>query len=148
MKTLRTGEVTRGILEKPMIGCPFLLTSITPRLRRLFNEAGYRYCNLNLELSKVLLGVPQDARPPVIQSKVKEIFTEYGSAVFCDNITMLMNPAYRLDVIRFFCELARAHSIAVVWPCLAEGNTLVYAEPDAPDYKRYRLAEYDVILIR
>lgn len=61
---------------------------------------------------------------------------------------MLMNPAYQLDIIKLFCDLARNNSVAFVWPGTFDGNNLVYASPDEPDYKHYQPANYDIVFIR
>jgi len=148
MKTLRMSEVTCSALSKPLIGYPFVFTSMSPRLIRLLDEAKYQRCNLNLALSKELLETPQEARAFLVPSKLKELAQSLGKAVCFESITMLMSPAYQLDVIKLFCDLARSNKVAFVWPGTFDGNNLVYATPDEPDYKRYQVANYDIVFIR
>jgi hypothetical protein len=147
MKTLRTSEVTSDVLGKPLIGYPFVFTSISPRLSRLLVEAQYQRCNLNLVLSKKLVDVPQELRAFSIYSILNELAQSLDNAVCFENITMLMNPAYQLDVIKLFCDLARTNRVAFVWPGTFDGTNLVYANPNEPDYKRYQISNYDIVFI-
>jgi|LSQX01.2.fsa_nt_gb hypothetical protein len=148
MITLRTTDVTRKILERHTIGYPFMFTSINPRLSRLLDEAGFLRCNLNLVLSKELLEIPKQDRALFIPKRIRKVAEEKGNAICFENISMLMNPSYELDVIKLFCELARTHRIAFVWPGSAESGVLVYSNPAEADYKHYHLANYDVMFIR
>ncbi len=147
MKTLRMSEVTCNVLGKPLIGYPFVFTCISPRFSRLLNEANYQRCNLNLALSRELVEIPPGKRVFSIPSKLKELAQSLGNAVCFENITMLMNPAYQLDVIKLFCDLARTNRVAFVWPGTFDGINLVYANPNEPDYKRYQLTNYDIVFI-
>lgn len=148
MRELKAGVVTRSILEKPALGFPFVFISITPRLQRLLEEAGYQRCNLNLALSASLKELPVHMRPTSVSTKAKEIVAGMGEAILLENITMLMNPAYKLDVIKLFCELARTKKLAFLWPGAMEANALTYAEAGDPDHVRYELSNYDIVLIR
>lgn len=148
MRKMKAGEVTKSMLEKPAVGFPFVFERITPRLQRLLEEAGYQRCNFNLALSASLKELPAQMRASSISTKAKEIVAGMGEAILLEHITILMNPAYKLDVIKLFCELARTKKLAFLWPGAMEANTLTYAQPGDPDHVRYELSNYDIVLIR
>jgi hypothetical protein len=61
---------------------------------------------------------------------------------------MLFDPRYELDVLRIFIDLARRNKLIVKWCGKVNGETLTYAEQSYADYKRYKISDYDVVIVK
>jgi hypothetical protein len=53
-----------------------------------------------------------------------------------------------LDVLRLFIELSRQNRLIVKWCGAIDGDVLTYAEQGYADYKRFKMSDYDVVIVK
>ena len=94
--------------------------------------------NLNRELSRRLLGVPEQERPrqlfPILQEMVR---TSPGEVVLWDNGELLFAPQLQQDSLRCLLDLARHKTLVAAWSGSCQKGYLTYATLDHPEYRRY-----------
>ena len=67
--------------------------------------------------------------------------------VLITGIDVMFNPDYPIDVLKVIVDVCRAKPFQVVWPGNYEDGMLVYSVPGRPDYKTYKIENYDVTVI-
>ena len=148
MDVIKASTLKVEFLKKPPNGMPLIFIDPSARTLRKLSDAGYQEISLNRELAARLMKLPVERRPQSVMEKTREILDQKHSGVIIRDFEMLFDPAYRLDVLRMFCELARQVRIAVVWCGSFHENTLEFAEPDYPDYHIYHTDHYTVCCIK
>jgi len=109
-------------------------------------EAGFSRFALNGPLAELLSSKPEQDRTDGAREAVLALLPKQ-SAIYMVDYEMLFDPRYGLDVLKLFCEIARRQRLAVRLCGGLASQTLVYAEPGYPEYKRYRIADYDIICV-
>lgn len=137
-----TEEVLRSSDRMPLIVC-----ADAPRVIRKVLDEEYEMISVNMHLAKALLDYPQEERHLRAEEEFKAVLVG-KEAVFLENFEMLFDPRYQIDVIKSFCDRARHMKLAVKWPGLCEGNHLIYAEPDAPDYYCCDCSKLQIRIVR
>lgn len=120
----------------------------TRLLREKAKELQAPYYNVNLEVSRALREEPAIRHPRVAGRIVERLVLDtLSDVIFLDNIEMLFERSFRLDPLRLLENLSRTRLLVVAWNGRLEGSrqTIVYAEPDHPDYRRY--PEMDALII-
>jgi hypothetical protein len=119
----------------------------TQILHQLAQAAGYPYINLNLVLSQKLLEYPNRVRalrlPRIVEAIISD--TEKDTALL-DNTEILFHPALQQDPLRLLQHISRTRTIVAAWSGKFEGGTLIYAEPDHPEYTKY--SDVDALVCR
>ena len=107
-------------------------------LHRLAERESLPLIELNLELSRRLLDLPQRERVLNASRLIGEIVAETESgAVLLDRIELLFEPSLALDPLRLLQGLSRSRALVVHWPGRIEEEHLVYARPGHPEHRRY-----------
>lgn len=100
------------------------------------------YLNLNLELSQRLLDIPQRQWSHKAMGLIDAVVLSTDLRVtVLHRIEILFDPQLRLDPLKSLQQIARRHSLLVVWPGTYDGRYLTYAEPSHPEYCRYSAKE-------
>lgn len=102
---------------------------------------------LNLPLANSLLRYPEEQRPFHVLDEIREILYASSEPLLLEKYELLFSPAYKLNVMKVFSDLARIRRLYAVWPGKMQNSSLIYAEPGDPEYRNYRIADYDVIVI-
>jgi hypothetical protein len=102
---------------------------------------------LNLPLARLLVGLSEHDVLSTIAEKIREPLPRSKPAYLTD-YEMLFDPRYRLDVIRLFIDLSRQNGLIVKWCGDVDGDMLTYAEQGDDDYKRYKINDYDVTVVK
>jgi predicted AAA+ superfamily ATPase len=116
----------------------------TPLLKTLSQKQGIPYVNLNLALSRRLLGVMSRERPLRARRILEDLIGEYpGDTIALDNIELLFDPVLQLNPLALLQRLSRHRTLVVAWSGAydVERDVLTYAEPGHPEYKRYEHPE-------
>jgi hypothetical protein len=109
----------------------------TSALRELHAEHGWPLVNLNLTLSEKLLELTTRQRALRAAQVVDDIVAQHDAAtVMLDNIEMLFHPDLKLDPLRLLQSLSRNRTIVATWRGVQSGQSLIYAVPDHPEYRR------------
>ncbi len=102
--------------------------------------------NINLDVSRQLLELPEKQRPlnaakildSIIKSKTK-------NTLIFKNIELLFNAALKTDPLRLFKNISRTKTLIIGWNGFIQGSSLIYADPGHPDYKKYLADDLNII---
>lgn len=108
----------------------------------------YSYISLGETLSSALLKYSKIDRKNHVISELRKIFYNINSKNFIiDNIDILFNPEYNIDILGFFIQLGRNRRIIVLWPGEYVSESLTYSSSEYEDCKKYLIKDYDVICL-
>ena len=140
-----------SIITGTDINMAFLQTARMPVIvlkpyPRLFPENSEKV-SLNLLLAERLAPIPPQQRPLRIMDELKSVLYDNSAPLFLNRYEMLFSPVWKLNVLKIFADIARIRPIYVLWPGQCKNGYLTYAEPDDPEYRNYRITDYDVIVV-
>ena len=121
----------------------------TRLMRRVCDEIGGAYLNVNLELTRELLTI--DARKYVTRASrlVKQLCETDGSdrPLFVDNIELLFSPEVgRLNPIDLFKKVSRRRVVVLSLPCrLAGRDSAEYSEHGRQDHMNLDISGFTAI---
>lgn len=102
--------------------------------------------NVNLELSRRMLDLTERQRALQLPRLLSEIA---GSAatevVLLDNIEVLFDVSLKQDPLRLLQGLSRNKTVVAAWSGSIDGEHMVYATPDHPEYRRYPVRDFLVV---
>ena len=102
--------------------------------------------NVNLELSRRMLDLTERQRALQLPRLLSEIA---GSAatevVLLDNIEVLFDVLLKQDPLRLLQGLSRNKTVVAAWSGSIDGEHMVYATPDHPEYRRYPVRDFLVV---
>ncbi len=104
--------------------------------------------SLNLLLAERLAPIPPQHRPLRIMDELNIVLYDNSAPLFLNRYEMLFSSAWKLNVLKIFADIARIRPVYVSWPGQCKKNGyLTYADPDDPEYRNYRITDYDVIVV-
>ena len=102
--------------------------------------------NVNLELSRRMLDLTERQRALQLPRLLSEIA---GSAatevVLLDNIEVLFDVLLKQDPLRLLQGLSRNKTVVAAWSGSIDGEHMIYATPDHPEYRRYPVRDFLVV---
>ena len=102
--------------------------------------------NVNLELSRRMLDLTERQRALQLPRLLAEIVgTSAADVVLLDNIEVLFDVSLKQDPLRLLQGLSRNKTVVAAWSGSIDGEHMVYATPDHPEYKRYPLRDFLVV---
>jgi hypothetical protein len=102
--------------------------------------------NVNLRLSRDLLDVPPQRRPLRTSELLEDIVQPSPTQpTLLDNIELLFDPELKQDPLRLLQLLSRRGTLVVSWPGTMVDDSLVYAEPGHPEYRRYERPDVAIV---
>jgi hypothetical protein len=102
--------------------------------------------NVNLELSRRMLDLTERQRALQLPRLLAEIVgASAADVVLLDNVEVLFDVSLKQDPLRLLQGLSRNKTVVAAWSGSVDGEHLVYAAPDHPEYKRYRLRGFLVV---
>ena len=144
------GEIIRRskFNVKQRMGKPFPIVICNPdmALEQEITSAGYQRYALNLPLAYALSAKPEGDRIKTVKETVLSLFPKRQACYLVD-YEMLFDPRYELDVLKLFYEIARKQKVVAKWCGEYKPLTLIYAEPGYPEFKRYKVTDYDIICV-
>ena len=118
----------------------------TAALQDVHERTAAPLVNVNLELSRRMLDLTERQRVLQLPRLLSEIV---GSAatdvVLLDNIEVLFDVSLKQDPLRLLQGLSRNKTVVAAWSGSIDGEHMVYATPDHPEYKRYPLRDFLVV---
>lgn len=119
----------------------------TKALRDVAAHTGASLINLSLELSRALLELTERQRPLRVSRILDQIADTTGDQVLLfDNTELLFDPNLKQDPLRSLQQLARRRTVVATWNGCLEGDYLVYARPDHPEYRRYPTNDLQIVV--
>ena len=99
--------------------------------------------NVNLELSRRMLDLTERQRALQLPRLLAEIVgASAADVVLLDNVEVLFDVSLKQDPLRLLQGLSRNKTLVVAWSGSIDGEHMVYATPDHPEYKRYPLRDF------
>jgi len=118
----------------------------TAALQAVHERTMTPYVNVNLELSRRMLNLTERQRALQLPRLLAEIADASATdVVLLDNIEVLFDVLLRQDPLRLLQGLSRNRTVVVAWSGSIDGEHLVYAMPDHPEYRRYPLQDFLVV---
>lgn len=110
---------------------------------------GYSYISLGESLSKRLIKHNKLIRnKKVILELDNIILNNDNDSLLVDNIDILFNPQYKLNILKYFENISKKKKVILIWPGTIDKNELVYSKLGFNDYKRYKIKDYNFILLK
>ncbi len=113
----------------------------TGLLRGMAESLDTEVININLEVSSRLLELTQKQRSLKLPEILDHIAANKKSLIILDNIEILFDKSLQQDPLRLLQGMSRNKTILSSWNGQVAGNKLVYARPDHPEYKSYKLED-------
>jgi len=102
--------------------------------------------NVNLELSRRMLDLTERQRALRLPRLLAEILrASAADVVLLDNVEVLFDLSLKQDPLRLLQGLSRNKTVVVAWSGSIDGEHMVYATPDHPEYKRYPIRDFLVV---
>jgi flagellar biosynthesis GTPase FlhF len=118
----------------------------TAALQDVHNRTSAPLVNVNLELSRRLLDLTERQRALQLPRLLSDIVgTSATDVMLLDNIEVLFDVSLKQDPLRLLQRLSRNKTIVAAWSGTVDGERLVYATPDHPEYRRYPLRDFLVV---
>jgi hypothetical protein len=114
--------------------------------KEMVEELGIAYVNLGLTLSHMLLELTERQRCLRLPQLVDHVVAECGDKpVFLDHIAILFSPELKQEPLRLLQGLSRNRTILAIWNGNLTNESLTYALPDHPEYRRYPIHDLNIL---
>jgi hypothetical protein len=118
----------------------------TGALQEIYRHTDYPLVNVNLELSRRMLELTERQRTLQLPHVLAEIVNAaQGDVVLMDNIELLFDVSLKQDPLRLLQRLSRNKTVVAAWSGSIQGEHMVYATPDHPEYRRYLVRDFLVV---
>lgn len=118
----------------------------TAVLKDVQERTGAPLVNVNLELSRRMLELTERQRWLQLPRLLNEIVNASGDdLILLDNIEVLFDISLKQDPLRLLQGLSRNKTVVAAWSGSIDGQHIIYATPDHPEYRRYALADFLVV---
>ena len=115
----------------------------TTALREVQERVGAPLVNVNLDLSRRMLDLTERQRALQLPRLLREIINDAaGEVVLFDNIEILFDVALKQDPLRLLQGLSRNKTVVAAWNGSIDGDHMIYAVPDHPEYRRYMVRDF------
>ncbi len=118
----------------------------TATLQDVHKRTAAPLVNVNLELSRRMLDLTERQRALQLPRLLTEIVgASAADVVLLDNVEVLFDVSLKQDPLRLLQGLSRSKTVVAAWSGSIDGEHMVYATPDHPEYKRYPLRDCLVV---
>jgi len=118
----------------------------TAALQDVHERTAAPLVNVNLELSRRMLDLTERQRALQLPRLLSEIVgASAADVVLLDNVEVLFDLSLKQDPLRLLQGLSRNKTVVVAWSGSIDGEHMVYATPDHPEYKRYPIRDFLVV---
>ena len=120
----------------------------TAALQEVQRSTNAPLLNVNLEVSRIMLDLTERQRALQLPRLLSQIVNASTSDVLLlDNIELLFDVSFKQDPLRLLQGLARNKTLVVAWSGLIDAESLMYATPDHPEYRRYPLQDILTVIL-
>jgi hypothetical protein len=118
----------------------------TAALRDVHERTTAPLVNVNLELSRRMLDLTERQRALQLPRLLGEIVgVSAADVILLDNVEVLFDVLLKQDPLRLLQGLSRNKTVIAAWSGSIDGEHLVYAKPDHPEYRRYPMRDLLVV---
>ena len=115
----------------------------TTALKEVQERIGAPLINVNLELSRRMLDLTERQRALQLPRLLREIINDAeDEVVLFDNIEILFDVSLKQDPLRLLQGLSRNKTVVAAWNGSIDGDHMIYAVPDHPEYRRYMVRDF------
>lgn len=115
----------------------------TTALQDVQERVGAPLVNVNLDLSRRMLDLTKRQRALQLPRLLREIINHAaGEVVLLDNIELLFDVSLKQDPLRLLKGLSRNKTVVAAWNGSIDGDHMIYAIPDHPEYRRYMVHDF------
>jgi len=130
----------------------------TTALRDVRDRSGVHLVNINLELSRQMLELTERQRALQLPRLLREIVGNGGGEmilldnievgngggemILLDNIEVIFDVGLKQDPLRLLQGLSRNKTVVAAWNGTIVEDSLTYAAPDHPEYRRYPMRDF------
>lgn len=104
--------------------------------------------SVSKELADGLLACRSNRRSMKLEQIFNTVLDRYPDGVTIKDIDVMFNPEYKVDVLKILVAARKRKRYSVVWPGRFEDGKLVYGEEGYPDYKVYKIEDYDITFVK
>lgn len=121
-------------------------TSKTAALQLVRERTAAPLVNLNLELSRRMLELTERQRVLSLPRLFNEIMNGFSEdVILLDNIEILFDVSLKQDPLRLLQGISRNKTVVATWSGSIDGEYMVYATPDHPEYRKYPIRDILVV---
>jgi hypothetical protein len=118
----------------------------TAALQEVHERTAAPLVNVNLELSRRMLDLTERQRALQLPRLLAEIVGASAAEVMLlDNLEVLFDVSLKQDPLRLLQGLSRNKTVVAAWSGSIDGEHMVYATQDHPEYRRYPLRDFLVV---
>jgi len=115
----------------------------TTALKEVQERIGAPLINVNLELSRRMLDLTERQRALQLPRLLRDVINDTaGEVVLFDNIEILFDVSLKQDPLRLLQGLSRNKTVVAAWNGSIDGDHMIYAVPDHPEYRRYMVRDF------
>ena len=99
--------------------------------------------NVNLELSRRMLDLTERQRTLQLPHLLRDLVSKSeGGMILLDNIEILFDVGLKQDPLRLLQGLSRNKTVVAAWNGAIVEDSLTYAAPAHPEYRRYPMRDF------
>jgi ABC-type uncharacterized transport system ATPase component len=99
--------------------------------------------NVNLELSRRMLDLTERQRALQLPRLLRDLVSKgEGEMILLDNIEILFDVGLKQDPLRLLQGLSRNKTVVAAWNGTIVEDSLTYAAPAHPEYRRYPMRDF------
>ena len=99
--------------------------------------------NVNLELSLRMLELTERQRALRLPGLLREVIGNGANEmILLDNLEVIFDVILKQDPLRLLQGLSRNKTVVAAWNGTIVENSLIYAAPDHPEYRRYPMRDF------
>ena len=117
----------------------------TVALQEVQNRTGAHLVNVNLALSRQLLELTERQRALQLLPLLGKIASNDNEIILLDNTEVLFDISLKQDPLRLLQGISRNKTIVAAWNGTIVEDSLIYATPTHPEYKRYPIQNFLVV---
>ena len=115
----------------------------TTALQDVRDRTGAPIVNVNLELSRRMLDLTKRKRTLQLPRLLQDLVSKsVGEMILLDNIEILFDISLKQDPLRLLQGISRNKTVVAAWNGSIDGDHMIYAVPDHPEYRRYMVRDF------
>jgi len=115
----------------------------TTALLDVQDRTGAPLVNVNLELSRRMLDLTERQRALQLPRLLRDLVSKSeGEMILLDNIEILFDVGLKQDPLRLLQGLSRNKTVVAAWNGTIVEDSLTYAAPAHPEYRRYPMRDF------
>ena len=123
-------------------------TGKTTALQDVQNRTGAPLVNVNLDLSRRMLELTERQRAlqlPRLLQEIVRVSNGDDEMILLDNIEVIFDISLQQDPLRLLQGLSRNKTVVAAWNGIIVEDSLTYAAPGHPEYRRYPMRDFLVV---